>query len=169
MTKPVNVGMIWAQSNTGAIGQAGRIPWRVPEDMAHFKEMTADHPVVMGRKTWDSLPAKFRPLPGRRNIVVTRDSAWSAEGAEIASSVEQALGIVDVDTVWIIGGGEIYRAAMPFATELQVTEIDIAVNGDTVAPEVPKDWVAITGKWQVSRNDEIRYRFIEYGKPYRTT
>ncbi len=165
----MKVGLIWAQSSTGAIGQDGQIPWRVPEDMAHFKAMTADHPVVMGRKTWDSLPAKFRPLPGRRNIIVTRNAAWSADGAEVASSVEQALGMTDTDIVWVMGGGEIYRAAMPFATELQVTEIDIAVDGDTVAPEVPSDWISSTGEWHVSSHDDIRYRFVEYGKPYRTT
>nr|WP_296768465.1 dihydrofolate reductase [Rhodococcus sp. (in: high G+C Gram-positive bacteria)] len=165
---PSTVGLIWAQAAGGVIGDSNAIPWHVPEDMAHFKTITADHPVIMGRRTWDSLPARFRPLPGRRNIVVTRNSDWTADGAESASSVEQALALVDGPTAWVMGGGEIYRAAMPYATELQITHIDLDVEGDTVAPEIPDGWAALTGEWQISRKDGVRYRWDEYGKAYRT-
>lgn len=162
-----HVGMIWAQARGGVIGDGGTIPWHVPEDMKHFRSTTQGHPVVMGRKTWDSLPPKFRPLPGRRNIVVTRDPDWSADGAERVGSIDDALSLVD-DTVWIMGGGEIYRAGLPFASELQVTEIDLDIEGDTVAPEVSDEWTASPGEWQTSSNDGIRYRFVQYGKAYRT-
>ncbi|MDI9894910.1 dihydrofolate reductase [Rhodococcus sp. IEGM 1381] len=158
------VGLIWAQSRAGTIGDEGGIPWRIPEDMAHFKATTAEHSVIMGRKTWDSLPAKFRPLPGRRNIVVTRNSSWSEDGAESASSVADAVARVGDDPVWIIGGGEIYRSAMSIATHLEVTEVDLDVHGDTGAPEIPAGWTAKAGEWQSSRVNGTRFRWVEYGK-----
>ncbi|OZC67030.1 dihydrofolate reductase [Rhodococcus sp. 06-470-2] len=159
------VGSIWAQSTTGTIGDGGGIPWHIPEDLAHFRAVTGGHAVVMGRKTWDSLPAKFRPLPGRRNIVVTRNASWSAEGAEVAHSVADAIALADADPVWVIGGGEIYRSAMDIATHLEVTEVDLDVVGDTSAPEIPDGWVARAGDWQSSRVDGTRFRWVEYGKP----
>ncbi|OZD81502.1 dihydrofolate reductase [Rhodococcus sp. 05-339-2] len=159
------VGSIWAQSTTGTIGDGGGIPWHIPEDLAHFRAVTGGHAVVMGRKTWDSLPAKFRPLPGRRNIVVTRNASWSAEGAEVAHSVADAIALADSDPVWVIGGGEIYRSAMDIATHLEVTEVDLDVVGDTSAPEIPDGWVARAGDWQSSRVDGTRFRWVEYGKP----
>ncbi|AYJ48667.1 dihydrofolate reductase [Rhodococcus sp. P1Y] len=163
-----HVGLIWAQARGGVIGDGNSIPWHVPEDTAHFKSITQGHPVVMGRRTWDSLPERFRPLPGRRNIVVTRDCDWSADGAESAGSVDDALNRVDDGTVWVMGGGEIYRAALPFASELQVTELDIDADGDTTAPTIPDGWTATAGEWQTSRKDGVRYRFLKYGKAYRT-
>lgn len=168
MSTGVKVGLIWAQASGGVIGNGNAIPWHIPEDMAHFKEITAGHPVVMGRRTWDSLPARFRPLPGRRNIVVTRDASWHADGAETAGSVEAALNLAE-DTVWVIGGAEIYRAALPFATELQVTEVDLDVAGDTVAPSIPDGWTPTIGEWRTSSKGGVRYRWDEYGKAYRTT
>ncbi len=164
MSAPL-VGSIWAQSTTGTIGDGGGIPWHIPEDLAHFRAVTGGHAVVMGRKTWDSLPAKFRPLPGRRNIVVTRNASWSAEGAEVAHSVADAIALADSDPVWVIGGGEIYRSAMDIATHLEVTEVDLDVVGDTSAPEIPDGWVARAGDWQSSRVDGTRFRWVEYGKP----
>ncbi|WP_206510117.1 dihydrofolate reductase [Rhodococcus sp. BGS-1C] len=163
---PTRIALIWAQASGGVIGDGNAIPWHVPEDMAHFKSITADHPVIMGRRTWDSLPARFRPLPGRFNIVVTRDPNWQAAGAIAAAGIEEALELVDGDTAWVMGGGEIYRAAMPLATELHVSEIDIVVDGDTLAPEIPDGWHASTGEWQSSRKDGTRYRFTVYGKAY---
>ena len=162
------VGLIWAQSTAGVIGDAGSIPWHVPEDMAHFKSNTAEHPVIMGRKTWDSLPAKFRPLPGRRNLVVTRNSSWAADGAETAPSVADAVALVGDSPIWIIGGGEIYRSAMGIATHLEVTEIDLDVDGDTRAPEISDEWSAEAGDWQNSLVDGTRFRWVEYGKPTQT-
>ena len=104
------IGLIWAQARGGVIGDGGGIPWHIPEDMKFFRETTAGATVVMGRKTWDSLPSRFRPLPGRTNIVVTRDRAWQPDGAP-GVLVQHDLTLPDGD-VWVIGGGEIYRYRM---------------------------------------------------------
>lgn len=172
----MNVGLIWAQTRDGVIGAANAVPWRLPEDMAHFKATTLGHPVVMGRRTWDSLPPRFRPLSGRRNIVVTRDPRWAADGAVRAGSVARALelaaagsagpagsaGSSRAGTVWVIGGGEVYRAALEHATTLSVTEIDTTVDGDTYAPAPGPEWrVAEDGGWQVSRSG-LRYRIRSF-------
>ncbi|GAC82977.1 dihydrofolate reductase [Gordonia paraffinivorans NBRC 108238] len=165
---PTHVRLVWAQGNDvagkgAAIGRDNTIPWRVPEDLARFKELTLGHPVIMGRKTWDSLPPRFRPLPGRTNIVVTRNPDWSAEGALVARSVDAALALADDDSVSVIGGGEIYRAAMEHATELCVTEIDVDVEeADAFAPGIGPEWtVAEAGEWQTSTTG-IRYRFVDH-------
>ncbi|WP_327350623.1 dihydrofolate reductase [Streptomyces sp. NBC_01304] len=165
----MNVGLIWAQTLDGVIGADNAIPWRVPEDMAHFKATTSGHPVVMGRKTWESLPPRFRPLPGRRNIVVTRDPQWAAEGAERAGSIATALELAAESpapaapaAAWVIGGGEIYRAALPYATTVSVTEIDSTVKGDTYAPTLDPTWqVAEDGGWRSSTSG-VRYRIRRY-------
>jgi dihydrofolate reductase len=107
------------------IGKDGAIPWRLPEDMRRFKALTLGHAVVMGRKTWDSLPPKNRPLPGRRNLVVTRDTNWRAEGAERVT-LETAL----AGDIFVIGGAEIYRAALPLAGRIELTEVQGDFDGD---------------------------------------
>ncbi|MFJ4652807.1 dihydrofolate reductase [Nocardia sp. NPDC088792] len=155
------VGLIWAQTPDGIIGRDNTIPWRVPEDMVHFKDVTWGYPVVMGRRTWDSLPPRFRPLAGRRNIVVTRQADWSADGAERAGSLEEALELSGDGTVWVAGGGEIYRAAMTFATELMVTEVDADIDGDCHAPAIGPEWRADGDPWRESAKG-IRYRFLRY-------
>ncbi|WP_430331288.1 dihydrofolate reductase [Rhodococcus sp. ACT016] len=156
------IGLIWGQTTAGVIGRDNTIPWRVPEDMAHFKDTTMGQPVVMGRLTWDSLPTKFRPLPGRRNIVVTRQDGWSADGVETAHGVEQALELAG-DTAWVIGGSQIYTAAMPFADLLVVTEIDADVEGDAFAPTVGDEWViGDEGDWHISEPSGLRYRFLTH-------
>ncbi|MET9468575.1 dihydrofolate reductase [Streptomyces sp. NPDC006544] len=168
----MNVGLIWAQTPEGVIGADNTIPWRLPEDMAHFKATTLGHPVVMGRKTWDSLPPRFRPLSGRRNIVLTRDPRWAAEGAERAGSIARALDLAAepdaaaggaVPTAaWVIGGGEIYRAALPYATALSVTEVDSPVKGDTHAPSPDASWTLTQdGGWRSSASG-LRYRIRGY-------
>ncbi|RDI66618.1 dihydrofolate reductase [Nocardia pseudobrasiliensis] len=156
------IGLIWAQTTRGVIGVDNAIPWRVPEDMAHLKEITRGHPVVMGRRTWDSLPPRFRPLPDRRNIVVTRQPDWTAAGAERAGSVKEALRLLDGETVWVLGGGEIYRAAMDYATDLEVTEIDADIDGDTYAPEIGPDWRVDTDSGWRESSSGLRYRFLHY-------
>ncbi|MFE2324150.1 dihydrofolate reductase [Streptomyces sp. NPDC059385] len=161
----MNTGLIWAQTLDGVIGADNTIPWRLPEDMAHFKATTLGHPVIMGRKTWDSLPARVRPLPGRRNIVVTRDPQWAAEGADRAGSIAEALDIADAATAWVMGGGEIYRAALPYATELSVTEVDTAVEGDTHAPELDADWKTAEDTGWLSSTAGPRYRIRRYVRP----
>ena len=166
----MSVSLVWAEARGRVIGDGGTIPWHVPEDLAHFKQLTSSGTVVMGRRTWESLPARFRPLPDRVNIVVTRDSAFSADGARVAHSLADALDAAgDSDpaqtaaSTWVIGGGEIYAQAMPRASRLEVTEIDIEVEGDTTAPVIdPVGWrVAEASEWLESRTG-IRYRFVSY-------
>ncbi|MFD0366097.1 dihydrofolate reductase [Nocardia sp. GCM10030253] len=156
------IGLIWAQTPDRVIGFENTIPWRVPEDLANFKAVTMGHPVVMGRRTWDSLPPKFRPLKGRRNIVVTRQPDWSAEGAERAGSLPEAMAMSAPDTVWIAGGGEIYRAAMDFATDLLVTEVDTTVDGDAYAPAIGPEWHDTEpAPWRESTTG-LRFRIRHY-------
>lgn len=157
------ITLIWAQDRTGAIGRDNTIPWRVPEDMARFREVTRARTVVMGRRTWESLPPRFRPLPDRRNVVVTRSVDYAAPGAEIVGSVDAALELAGVDAV-IIGGAEIYAAVLERATELRVTEIDMLVTGaDAFAPTVDElRWQSVSvGDWQLSRSG-THYRFVDY-------
>ncbi|MGP3989222.1 dihydrofolate reductase [Streptomyces sp. 3N207] len=165
----MNVGLIWAQTPDGVIGANNAIPWRLPEDMVHFKATTLGHPVVMGRKTWDSLPPRFRPLSGRRNIVVTRDPQWVAEGAERAGSIAKALELAAEPleppaptAAWVIGGGEIYRAALGYATTLSVTEVDSTADGDIYAPTPDPTWKVAEDKGWQSSTSGLRYRIRTY-------
>lgn len=151
------IGLIWAQARGGVIGADGGIPWHIPEDMKFFRETTAGATVLMGRRTWDSLPPRFRPLPGRTNIVVTRDRAWRADGAV----VQHDIALPDGD-VWVIGGGEIYDAALPLADLLAVTEVDATVEGDTTAPSIPEDFaLEEDAAWRESSSG-LRYRHLTY-------
>ncbi|MCK2027146.1 MULTISPECIES: dihydrofolate reductase [Microbacterium] len=153
------VGLIWAQAHGGVIGAEGGMPWHVPEDLAHFKEITHGAPVIMGRKTWDSLPERFRPLPGRDNLVVTRQQDWAADGASRAATVAEA--VRGRDRVWIIGGAEIFRQVIGDADRLEVTEIDLDVDGDAFAPPTTGWRLVDEGEWQTSRTG-VRYRFLGY-------
>src|SRR5262249_39998004 len=143
------VGLVWAQSTSGVIGRGGDIPWRVPEDLARFQEVTMGHTVVMGRRTWDSLPARVRPLPGRRNLVLSRQTDLMADGAEVLGSLEQALTISETESqMWVIGGAQIYTLALPEATRCEVTEVDIDLRrdeGDALAPVLDEAWLGVTG------------------------
>ena len=157
--------MIWAEARGGAIGKDGGMPWRLPEDAAFFKEQTLGAPVIMGRGTWESLPERFRPLPGRENFVVTRASEYDAPGATVTPSLESVLAtLTDAvgaeDHVWVMGGGQLYRAAMPFADELVVTRIGLDVpDADTFAPEIGPEWTLVDpGTLETSRTG-LEYRF----------
>ena len=131
----MKISLVAAVARGGVIGRDGTIPWRIPEDMARFRKLTLGHPVVMGRRTWDSLPDRYRPLPGRRNIVVTRNPDWRAEGAEHSASLDDALQLLDdARQVFVVGGAEIYAAALPVADELLLTEVDAEFGGDTLFP-----------------------------------
>lgn len=133
--------LIYARARNGVIGRDNQMPWHLPEDLAHFKRVTLGQPVIMGRKTWESLPARFRPLPGRVNIVITRQSHWQAEGALRAGSIEEATRLCgDAAHAWIMGGAEIYRQAEPLASTAVVTEIDQDFEGDAFAPTLGLDW-----------------------------
>lgn len=158
------VGMIWAQSRSGVIGRDGGLPWRIPEDMAHFRRVTDGHPVIMGRLTWESLPARFRPLPGRRTLVVTGRPGYRAEGAEVVGSLAEAVRrAATTDTqVWLAGGAQIYSAgARGLASVAEVTEVDMDVSGDTFAPPLTGWTLASQGDWRTSTTG-VRFRRLRY-------
>lgn len=177
MTAPAQVGMIWAEARDGVIGSGGAMPWHVPEDMSHFRNRTQGCPVVMGRKTWESLPERFRPLPGRTNIVVTGDAATSREledaGAVPARSLKDAVVLAQsragsADEVWIMGGGAVYAEAVSsgLADLASVTRLDLASAGDTFAPTLdPAHWDLVHSEpdvgWHTSTSG-IDYRIETY-------
>jgi dihydrofolate reductase len=132
------VALIWAQARGGVIGAGGDLPWHLPEDLALFKRLTMGSTVVMGRRTWESLPERFRPLPGRTNVVLTSRPDWAAEGARRASSVQQVLD--EHDGFWVIGGGTVYAEFLPHADRAVVTDVDLSVEGDTWAPSLERGW-----------------------------
>ena len=158
----MTINMIFARAANGVIGHNGAMPWHLPEDLAHFKKLTLGSPVIMGRKTWDSLPAKFRPLPGRTNIVITRQSDWKIEGTQNASSLQDALEQCQAASdVWIIGGAQIYAQAEPLAQRIEVTEITQDFVGDAYAPELGPEWVASAREQHVSASG-MAFSFVTY-------
>ncbi|MCW1249744.1 dihydrofolate reductase [Acaricomes phytoseiuli] len=148
------IGLIWAQTTQGVIGSEGGMPWHLPEDLAHFRRTTEGHPVIMGRRTWDSFPERFRPLPGRTNYVLTREPGWGVEadaaGAHVICdgkydrALERAITVAKNapggEEIWIIGGGRVYQQALPLADSTAITYIDTDVSGDTLAPELGPEW-----------------------------
>lgn len=135
MKKPACLSMIAAVARDGAIGRNNELLWHDSRDQKHFRAATMGCPVVMGRRTWDSLPERFRPLPGRRNIVVTRNTAWQAPGAEVAHSLAEALALVaDAPKAFVMGGGQLYAEALTWADELVLTEVDARFEADTFFP-----------------------------------
>lgn len=165
------VALIWAEAKGGVIGADGTMPWHLPEDLRHFRELTGTSPVIMGRRTWESLPERFRPLPGRLNIVVTRQHKLEIPGASrthtLEDAVEHAAKIHEstggTGLVWIIGGGQLYRQSVPLATRVEVTQIDLTVPGDTVAPFLDESWKEHINPWQISTTG-LRYRFVSYSR-----
>ena len=136
------VRLVWAEGAGGVIGAGGALPWHLPEDLRLFRALTLDATVVMGRRTWQSLPARFRPLPRRRNVVLSAGLAPAdAEGAEVLRSVDDVLGLAG--DLWVIGGGAVYRAFLPFADEVVVTEVDTRPDGDTWAPPLGPEWTTV--------------------------
>ena len=138
------LSLIAAIGKNRELGLGGKLLWSLPDDMRHFNEVTAGHPVVMGRKTWESLPERFRPLPGRTNIIVTRQEGYGAPGATVVDSLEDARAPAarasGNDEVFIIGGGEIYSAALPFADRLYLTVVDSTTQADTFFPSYEQDF-----------------------------
>jgi len=156
--------LIFARAANGVIGHNNTLPWRLPEDMAHFKRTTLGCPVIMGRKTWDSLPPKFRPLPGRLNVVVTRQPDWQAEGALCAHSLPEAMALCPAESdAWVIGGAEIYAQALPLASTAVVTEIDATYEGDAFAPPFGPEWTETAREQQVSSTG-LSFSFVSYRK-----
>jgi dihydrofolate reductase len=155
--------IIVAVAKNRVIGKDNQLIWNIPQDMAHFKALTAGHTVLMGRRTWESLPPRFRPLPGRRNIVISRQAAYAAPGAELADSLENALALAAADeTVFVIGGEQIYRQAMAVADRLEITEVDLAPAGDAWFPEIPASEWRETQKETPSRESGTGFSFITY-------
>jgi dihydrofolate reductase len=164
------VGLVWAQTTAGVIGKDGDMPWHLPEDMKHFTRLTTGHPVIMGRKTWLSFPDKYRPLPGRTNIVVTRQEGWGdtpeAQGALAVKSLDDALLESQFapghETVWVLGGGEIFAQTLDIANVAVVTFIDSETDGDTYAPDLGFEWKLAASEpatgWLTSTSG-TRYRF----------
>lgn len=151
--------VIAAVARNRVIGKDNRLLWNIPEDMAHFKALTSGRTVIMGRKTWDSLPPRFRPLPGRRNIVISRQADYPAPGAELAGSLEQALQLAasGEESIFIIGGEQIYRQAMAVAERLEITEVDLEPEGDAWFPEI----AAVD--WKISAKSEFPgFAFVTY-------
>lgn len=157
---PFPFAVIAAKARNGVVGQAGRLPWRLPEDLRYFRELTTGHTVVMGRKTWESLP---RALPQRQNIVVTRNPAYAAPGAQTAPTLEAALAAASEPfPVFCIGGGELYRQALPLSSALFLTEIDADFDGDTFFPPLePAVWQRVIHAPH-SQTDGLRYAFNVY-------
>ncbi|CCH89735.1 Dihydrofolate reductase [Modestobacter italicus] len=131
--------LVWAQAAGGVIGADGALPWHLPEDLRLFRALTLGSTVVMGRRTWESLPPRVRPLPGRRNVVLSSTLDPADAGVEVARSVDDVLAL-DGD-VWVIGGGEVYAALLPHADEVVVTEVDAQLPGDTWAPALDAGWL----------------------------
>ena len=149
----MEIALIYARAANGVIGKDGAMPWHLPEDLAHFRQLTQGAPVIMGRKTWDSLPARFRPLPGRTNIVVTRQEDWSQMGTQRASSLRNALEIAEQTnpaTAWVIGGAQIYAQALPLATRIELTEIARDFGGDAHAPTPGPAWREVARSSHIS-------------------
>lgn len=177
------MNLIWAQARdkegrAGAIGLNGGMPWHCAEDMKHFKELTVSHPVIMGRKTWESLGVKYRPLPNRDNIVISHDPMYRAPGATVVTGLDDALDLarqeaipddgLDRSEIWVLGGAQLFSEALPFADKAYVTDLDATVDADAYAPDVESLveaglWhEAEAGEWLTPAKDEpgiAAYRF----------
>lgn len=139
MTRP-RVVLVAAVARNGVIGDGRRMPWHLPEDLAHFRRVTLGHPVLMGRRTWESLPARFRPLPGRANLVLSRDAGFAPEGARRCGSIDEAItAAAGAERLCVIGGAQVYAAAMPLADELVLTEIARDFEGEVRFPDWPRE------------------------------
>jgi dihydrofolate reductase len=154
------VYLVAAVAENGVIGANGKLPWHLPEDLQHFKRLTSGHPVIMGRRTWESIG---RPLPNRVNIVVSRRSDFRAEGAQVASSLQHALALCPAaEPVFVIGGNEVFRAALPCASGLVLTCIHRPYEGDVRFPEFDRaDWKEVRREERVAANG-IPFAFVWY-------
>ena len=158
--------LIYARAANGVIGLNNQMPWHLPEDLAHFKRTTLGCPVLMGRKTWESIPAKFRPLPGRANLVITRQPDWQAEGAHVVHSLEEGLTLAlahcpEGKDLWVMGGAEIYAQAASLAEEAVVTEIEADYEGDAFAPQLGAGWQEVSRESHVSSTG-LKFSFVTY-------
>ncbi len=161
-TAPPKLHLIYARATNGVIGNHGTLPWHLPEDLAHFKKVTMGCPVIMGRKTWDSLPPRFRPLPGRANVVITRQLDFYENGAQPAQNLHEALQICEQSAhVWVIGGAQIYALAEPLAETAVVTEIEATPDGDAFAPTLGPSWREVARERHTAANG-LNFSFVTY-------
>jgi dihydrofolate reductase len=152
----MTVGMIAAVSRNGVIGDGARMPWHLPEDLAHFKRTTMGHTLLMGRRTFDSIG---RALPGRRTVVLTRNPAWAHADVEVAHTFAEGLALAGPTELWVAGGGEVYRLAMPYAVRLVITEVDQDVEGSVTFPVIdPRTWT------ETSRASHDGFAFVGYSR-----
>lgn len=161
----MKVSAVVAASENGIIGRDGGLPWHVSSDLKLFKEITLGKPVIMGRRTWESLPRK--PLPGRRNVVITRNKTYKAEGAEVAASIDEALALcAGEEEVSIIGGGQVYADAMGRTDRVYLTRIHMSVDGDTYLPEMPDDeWREVERRvFDKGEKDDAAFTLIVYDR-----
>ena len=161
MTSPT-ITLIAARARNGVIGRNNQMPWKIPGEQAHFKKVTMGHPIVMGRKTWESIG---RALPGRRNIIVTRNRSYVAPGAEVASSLNDALALAgNAGEVFVIGGAQLYAEAMPRASRVMLTEIDADFDGDTWMPPLDRtQWRETSREHHAASSDRaFGYAYVVY-------
>jgi dihydrofolate reductase len=159
------ISLIAAIDTDNAIGKNGKIPWRgqLEADVKHFVNITKEKVVVMGRKTWDSLPEGFKPLPNRRNIVLTTDRKWIAKGCEVSNNMQDVLRVFRDHEIFVIGGGEIYKLFMPYATRLFITHIEHSFNGDVFFPSIGKEWkFDILSEHPVDKRNHFPCTIVEY-------
>jgi dihydrofolate reductase len=155
------ITLVAAMARNRAIGLNGRMPWHLPAELQHFKRVTMGKPIVMGRKTWESLG---RPLPGRQNIVVTRQAGYRADGVDVANALEQAIDLARGPEVMLIGGGELYRQALPLATRMVLTLVDCAPDADTWFPEWrPEEWRRVDSEaFEADERNPLAYQIVEW-------
>lgn len=160
MSEGPDIVLVLARADNGVIGHDGGLPWRLPADLKHFKALTLGHPMIMGRKTFDSLPGL---LPGRRHIVLTRDPQWAGEGAETAPDMASAIQIADASPVMVIGGAEIYRLFLPVATRIELTEVHIEAQGDVAIPYPdPAQWQETARAMHPAQGDAPACSFVTF-------
>ncbi|PCI59695.1 MAG: type 3 dihydrofolate reductase [Kordiimonadales bacterium] len=157
----MNISMIVAMTKNRVIGLDNQMPWHLPADLKYFKATTLGKPIIMGRKTFESIG---RPLPGRQNIVITRNTGWAADGVDVADSIDVAIALAgDVEEVMITGGSQIYGQAMPRANRLFITEIDLELEGDTYFPEFDvRDWEETRREPFSAEGGKPGYAFVVY-------
>ncbi|MFM7403076.1 MAG: dihydrofolate reductase [Erythrobacter sp.] len=153
------ITLIYARAANGVIGKDGDLPWRLPADLKHFKALTMGKPMIMGRKTFESLPGL---LPGRRHIVLTRDSLWQAEGAESAASPDEALALAGEGSVAVIGGAAIYQMFLPRADRVELTQIHADYEGDTLMPPLGPEWAEVAREDHPAAGDTPAFSFVTY-------
>ncbi len=153
--------LIYARSANGVIGKDNGLPWRLPADLRRFKALTIGKAMVMGRKTFESLPGL---LPGRRHIVLTRDAGWSAEGAQVATDIAQALSLAGEGEVAVVGGAEIYRLFMPLAERVELTEIHATFDGDTTMPPLGPEWTEVSREVHQAEAGRPAFDFVTYAR-----